>query len=238
MNATALDDRRDLEALLPWYLNGTLSARERVAVESWLAEDEDARLLLDAMREEQQATEEANAAIQVPDARAGLAALMAAVDGEAPERLSMTDRPAPPVRTARRGLLDRLSSWLPSTGLRLAAGAACVLVAVQAAAIAVLVATGPGDQPQQPGFQVASGTDAGTVTGTLGPRFLLTFSGDMTVAELGVFLAEHNLRLVDSPAASIYEVELTGTEVGAVDVAALEAVLEDDSRVQLIGRSD
>lgn len=236
MNATALDDRRDLEALLPWYLNGTLSARERVAVEGWLAEDEDARLLLDAMREEQQATEEANAAIQVPDARAGLAALMAAVDGEAREPLTITERPAPPVRTAGRGLLDRLSSWLPSTGLRLAAGAACVLVVVQAAAIALLVATDPTDQPGQPGFQVASGTDA--VTGTLGPRFLLTFSGDMTVAELGVFLADHNLRLVDSPAASIYEVELTGTGVDAVDVAALEAVLEDDSRVQLIGRSD
>src|SRR5690606_34970679 len=57
---TALEDRRELEALLPWYLNGTLSARERVAVESWLAEDEEARRLLDAMREEQEVTAAAN----------------------------------------------------------------------------------------------------------------------------------------------------------------------------------
>lgn len=236
---TALEDRRELEALLPWYLNGTLSARERVAVESWLAEDEEARRLLDAMREEQEVTAAANAEIRVPDAQAGLAALMAGIDAEEAAPLRVSERPAPPARAARPGLFARLTGWLPTPGLRLAAGVASVLIAVQAVAIAFLVATGGGEGSQEaPAFQVASDNAAATVTGTMGPRFLLTFSGDMTIDELGAFLAEHRLRLVDSPAASIYEVELTGADVNAVDVAALEAVLENDGRVTFIGRSD
>ncbi len=100
---TALEDRRELEALLPWYLNGTLSARERVAVESWLAEDEEARRLLDAMREEQEVTAAANAEIRVPDAQAGLAALMAGIDAEEAAPLRVSERPAPPARACSRG---------------------------------------------------------------------------------------------------------------------------------------
>lgn len=228
-----LDDPRALEALLPWYVNGTVTPRERAAIEAWLAEDEDARLLLDAMREEQEVTEMANAEIAVPDTRAGLAALMAGIDAEAPHQAAITERPRR-ASVARSGLFQRLVGWLPTPGLRLAAAAAGVLVVVQAAAIAVMLVGSPGPQQQQPGFQVASGDE----TAAVGPRFLLTFSGDMTVDELGAFLAEHRLRLVDSPAASIYEVELSGAGVNAVDIAALEAVLEGDGRVQVIGRSD
>jgi hypothetical protein len=237
MTNTTLDDPRELEALLPWYLNGTVSPQERTAIEAWLAEDAEARLLLDAMREEQEVTEAANAEIRIPDTRAGLSALLASIDAEASPRPAITERPVRRAQVARTSLFERLSSWLPTPGLRLAAGAAGVLVVVQAAAIAVMLSTGSdaGNEPTDPGFQVASGTESAT----MGPRFLLTFNGDLTISELDAFLAEHKLRLVDSPAASIYEVELTGTDVDAVDVAALEAVLEGDSRVQqVIGRSD
>ena len=228
------DDPRELEALLPWYLNGTVTPRERAAIEAWLAEDEDARLLLDAMREEQEVAEMANLEIAVPDTQTGLAALMASIDAEAGPQAAITERPVRRMPVTKTSLFERLSGWLPSPGLRLAAAAAGVLVVVQAAAIAVMLAGGPSQQQAEPGFQVASGEESATV----GPRFLLTFRGDMTVDELGTFLTDHQLRLVDSPAASIYEVELSGADVDAVDVAALEAVLEGDERVQVIGRSN
>lgn len=237
-DSSTLDAPRDLEALLPWYLNGTVSPDERAAIEAWLAEDEDARLLLDAMRDEQEVAGLANLEVEVPDAEAGLAALMREIDREAPLQAEQPEmRPRRETPIAKPTLFERVAAWLPSPGLRLAAGVAGVLVVVQAAAIAVMLIGGPGtsENPADPGFQVASG--GGDAVATVGPRFLMTFQGAMTIDELGTFLDEYKLRLVDSPAPAIFEVELTG-ETSAVDVAALETVLQDDSRVQLLGRSD
>ena len=234
---TTLDGPRDLEALLPWYVNGTVSDDERIAIEAWLAEDEEARLLLDAMRQERAVTEMANDEIEVPDADAGLAALMRQIDAEAPAQVAVEPRAARRAPVTKTSLFERIANWLPTPGLRVAAVAAGALVVVQAAAIAVMLAGGPGEQdaPGAPGFQVASGGDAATATG---PRFLMTFDGGMTIDELTTFLSEHELRLVDSPARDIYEVELTGADTTAVDAAALEAMLADNPQVDVIGRSD
>lgn len=234
---TTLDGPRDLEALLPWYVNGTVTEEERAAIEAWLAEDEEARLLLDAMRDEQEVTEMANAEIEVPDAEAGLAALMRQIEAEQPAQISPAAHPMRRAPIAKPSLFERLANWIPTPGLRIAAVAAGVLVVVQAAAIAVMLAGGPGEQqaPGAPGFQVATGED-GTTAG--GPRFLMTFDGGMTIEQLTSFLADYNLRLVDSPAGDIFEVELTGDATDAVDAAALEAALADNPQVQVIGRSD
>lgn len=233
---TTLEGPRDLEALLPWYLNGSVSDDERAAIESWLDEDADARLLLEAMRDEQEIAIAANAEIEVPDAEAGLAALMATID--APH---VTAAPAEaPRRTGpvRRSFMARLGAWLPTPGLRLAGALGAVLVVAQAAAIAVILGSGSGEvaNDQTPGFQTAS--DGGTADAGLGPRFLMQFPADLTVAELTQLLTDHSLRLTDSPAQGIYEVELVGAATDESAAAALEAELGTDERLMLLGRSN
>jgi len=234
-----LEGPRDLEALLPWYLNGTASEDERAAIEAWLDEDPHARQLLDAMRDEQETAITANNEIEVPDTEAGLAALMASID--APQA---AEEPAQRrVRDSRPGLMARLAAWLPTPGLRLAGALGAILVVAQAAVIGVMLATGPGtgagESPadgQTDGFVTAS--DGGDASTGLGPRFLMQFPADLTVAELGEVLAEHDLRLVDSPAEGIFEVELVGDATDEAAAAAAEAELDSDDRLMLIGRSN
>ena len=227
------EPNRDLEGLLPWYVNGTISADERAAIDAWLAEDANARLLLDAMREESDITAEANAEIVVPDTRAGLESLMAAIDAEAPVKRATATRAAV---EPRQGLMARLAGWLPTPGHRLAAGLAGVLVVAQAAAIAVMLSGGPGENTDtvQPGFQVASGGEASAV----GPRFIVMFPEEMTVADVTGFLAEQRMHIVGGPRSGMFEIALTAETPDEAAIAAAERILQSEAQVQFIGRAE
>lgn len=228
-----LEGPRDLESLLPWYLNGSVSEDERAAIEAWLDKDPAAQLLLDAMRDEQEITIAANAEVEVPDTEAGLAALMATIEAPQAEEAPASRR----AKVEKPGFFARLAEWLPTPGLRMAGAVAGVLVVAQAAAIAVILSTGPGADPSEgPGFQTAS--DGEPTAAGLGPRFLMQFPDDLTVAELTQLLAEHGLRMVDSPAEGIYEVELVGEATGEAAAAEAEAELGNDDRLMLLGRSN
>src|SRR5690606_24444802 len=87
--------RDELEALLPFYLNGTLDGRDLAAVEEWLATDPAASVALEEAEAEFSGTSAANDAIRPPaDA---LSRFSKALDAE-----------AGPVRAVAPSALSRL----------------------------------------------------------------------------------------------------------------------------------
>ncbi|MEZ5669021.1 MAG: hypothetical protein R3F55_16575 [Alphaproteobacteria bacterium] len=232
-NLTLDGPRDDLEALLPWYLNGTVNADERRAIDAWLAEDAQARQLLQAMREEREIVDEDSDAIVVPDAKAGLAALMAAIDAETPAaRRESAPRQAV---QARPGLLARMAAWLPTPGHRLAAGLAGVLVIAQAAALAVVLSSGGGEGGgAEPGFRVASGGEAAAT----GPRFIVMFPETMTMADVDAYLSAQQMLIVDGPRGGMYQIAPASGEADEAALAAAEENLRSDPQVQFIGRAE
>ncbi|HIP79917.1 MAG TPA: hypothetical protein EYH07_15815, partial [Kiloniellaceae bacterium] len=122
----------DLDLLLPWYVNGTLSAEEQQAVEAYLETNAHARdevALLSAMR--QQVKEES---IENSPGELGLKRLRREIS------LSEQQAPAP----AESGKVVSISSWW-----RPLAVAACLAVVIQAG---VIVTGGPGGDVDPAGF--------------------------------------------------------------------------------------
>ncbi len=122
----------DLDLLLPWYVNGTLSAEERQAVEAYLETSAHARdevALLSAMR--QQVKEES---IENSPGELGLKRLRREIS------LSEQQAPAP----GETGKVVSISSWW-----RPLAVAACLAVVIQAG---VIVTGGPGGDVDPAGF--------------------------------------------------------------------------------------
>ena len=70
MTSEALtSEREEIEALLPWFVRGTLAAGDRARVDSYLARHPDMRLQLDLVREEMDESVAANEAVAAAPAR-------------------------------------------------------------------------------------------------------------------------------------------------------------------------
>src|SRR5713226_162710 len=132
MMHTTSDDRRDIEALLPWHAAGTLSRRDAQRVDAAIEGDEDLARQYALVREELAETIHLNETLGAPSARA-MDKLFAAIDAE--EARSPRRRPS-------FDLAQRISEFLAVFTLRTlawAAGAAAVVLIVQAAVIAAVV---------------------------------------------------------------------------------------------------
>lgn len=120
MNTDKLDRRDELETLLPFYLNGTLSEDEREAVERWLASDPAAAIALEEAEAEYSAAAMGNEAIRPPaDALSRLSAAL--------------ERESGPPRLARTTWLKRAGGWFAAPSSGLAWGTAALAVALLAA---------------------------------------------------------------------------------------------------------
>lgn len=165
--------RDELEALLPFYLTGTLEGADLAAVEDWLANDPAAALALEEAEAELAGTSAANAEIRPPaDA---LSRFAKALDAEAgPQR-------AP-------SLFARLwdAFWaIPASVAWAVAAAAVALILVQT------VMEPGGREPLQ-----VAGTEAGDL-----PFALVTFKPEATLADVAAFLAAEGATIVSGPAA-------------------------------------
>jgi anti-sigma-K factor RskA len=168
--------RDELEALLPFYLNGTLDGEDLVAVEDWLASDTAAMTALAEVEAEFSSTAAANQAIRPPaDA---LSHFSRALDAEAGR-----EHPAAP------SVLSRLWAGfmaIPAGVAWAAATAAVVLVLVQAV--------------MEPGGRGGPVEIAGTEARDM-PFALVTFKPDARIADISAVLADQGAVILSGPAA-------------------------------------
>ena len=180
MSASEDMSRRDeLEALLPFYLNGTLEGPDLAAVEEWLAGDPAALAALEEAEAEFSGASAANEAIRPPaDA---LSRFSRALEAEAgPAR-------APEATSCVAQLWNRFMA-VPVGVAWAAAAAALAFILVQA----VLE---PGRRGAD--FEIA-GSDENLATM---PFAFVTFKPDARMADIAAFLAGNGAAIVSGPAA-------------------------------------
>jgi anti-sigma factor RsiW len=174
-NPEKMSRRDELEALLPFYLNGTLDGADLAAVEEWLAGDPSAMAALDEAEAEFSGTSAANDAIRPPaDA---LSRFSKALDAE-----------AGPARAYAPSVLSRLWSGfvaIPASFAWAAAAAAVALVLVQTV--------------MEPGGRGGPVEIAGSGQADL-PFALVTFKPDARIVDIAAFLSGQGATIVSGPA--------------------------------------
>ncbi len=181
-----MSSRDELEALLPFYLNGTLDEVDLAAIEEWLATDPEAVAALEAAEFEFAGTAEANEAIRPP--AEALARFSAALDAEAGQTAAV-DVPS---------ILARFWAgfWaIPASVAWATAAAAVALVLVQ-------TVLGPGGS-QEP-VEIAGSGQGGDL-----PFVLVTFKSEAKLADVSAFLAEQRASILSGPApGGIYKIAI------------------------------
>ena len=188
--------RDELEALLPFYLNGTLEGDDLVAVEQWLTSDVAAITALGEAEAEFSGVAAVNEAIRPPaDA---LSRFAKAIDAE-----------AGPV-AAKAGPSTIVQLWNRFTAIP--ASAAWAVAAAALAFVLVQATIEPGRQA--PDFEVA-GTpeDRATV-----PFALVTFRPDATIADINALLAANGGSIFAGPASGgVFKIAIAATTVADYD---------------------
>ena len=173
----------DIEALLPWYAAGTLEPREADEVEAALAADMELARRLELVREEMTEAILLNEALGVPSARV-MENLFKAIDKE--RKIA---------RAPARGGLGWLTDLFTPRAFAFAAGAAVIVIMLQAGVIAKLVLqdraeTGssfePASAPATRGFEIGSFA-------------LVRFAPQASIADISRFLDSRDAVIVDGP---------------------------------------
>ncbi|MFC5585550.1 hypothetical protein ACFPOD_10535 [Nitratireductor kimnyeongensis] len=175
MNENAQSNRRDrLEALLPFFLNGTLSGAELREVEEWLASDPEAMASLAEAEGEYSATLADNEAILPPE------------DALARFSKALTEE-AGPERIAKLSLRERLATFLPSLPVQAAWVAAGLAFAI------LLGQTFWFNLSQTEQYSVA-GAERENV-----PFLFVTFSSHASIAHVSALLEESGVEIAAGP---------------------------------------
>ena len=139
-----MNEREEIELLLPWYATGKLDAEDQRRVETYLANHRDLDDQLALVREDRDDVIALNEQMPTPSA-GGLDRLLARVDAEEPDAGRKTV-------SFFQGLKDLFGEY-GSPGLKLAAVSLVVLFVAQSVAItSLLTETAPGGT-----YQTASG---------------------------------------------------------------------------------
>jgi hypothetical protein len=184
----------DIEALLPWYAAGTLDAREAGQVEAALAADAELGRRLDLVREEMTEAIVLNEALGVPSARVA-EKLFSAIDRE---------------RRAASPAAGRLTGWFADLfsprSLAFAAGAAALLVVVEAGVIARLALQ---ELPPPSGGTFTPASVNNTTRGfEIGVLAKVRFAPQASVAEVTRLLDGQKALIVDGPSEGMYRVRI------------------------------
>jgi len=175
----------DLEALLPWYAAGTLDSREADEVEAALATDRELARRFDLVRDEMTETILLNEALGVPSARV-MENLFKAIDKE---------RKSARAPAARIGLGAWLTDLFTPRAFAFAAGAAIVVIMLQAGVITKMVL--------QDRLEGGASFEPASAPPTRGIEFgsyaLVRFSPQATMADITRFLDSREAVIVDGP---------------------------------------
>jgi anti-sigma-K factor RskA len=200
------------EEMLPWYAAGTLSPEETHAVEARLQVDPALRAHLARIDEERLETIH-EAEMHSPASARMAERLFAAVDADAAER-------------NRSSALTRwttaIGAWLDSLtprNLALAAGAAVLVIVLQAAVLGTLLTGGQRSDPR-----LASGPGQSTPGGV---SLLVGFQPDARVDDIAALLHRIGGRIVDGPrAGGLFLVRVDGNDPAGADRQAATARLQ------------
>jgi anti-sigma factor RsiW len=192
-----LSERDEIEMLLPWYVTGRIDAADRARVEGYLEAHPDMLRQLALIREEQGATIAANEAIAAP------ASLTVARGMDAVARATSLG----PRRRAS-GLWQSVRAFFAmptAAGVRTAALAAAVVVALQAAVIGAMLSSGGP-------YTTASGGTAEAST------VIVRFTDTATAPAIAAALASRGMTLVDGPKpGGTFVVRIGGKDLAATD---------------------
>src|SRR5579862_3517134 len=200
----------DLEALLPWYAAGTLDPREADEVEAALAADPELARRFDLVREEMTETILLNEALGVPSARV-MENLFKAIDKE---------RKGARAPMARSGLGAWLTDLFTPRAFAFAAGAAAIVILLQAGVITKLMLQAP---------EAASNEVYGTASAcppSCGPEagayVLVRFAPQASIADITRFLDGRDAVIVDGPrpggAAGMYRVRVADKQLAKDEI--------------------
>ncbi len=176
----------DLEALLPWYAAGTLNSRDADRVEAALANDRELARRYAIVREELTETILLNESLGAPSARV-MGNLFKAIDKERKTARSPS---------AARGLGAWLADLFTPRAMAWSAGAAAVIILLQAGVITRMVLHEDGGQS----FEVSSYGGSGATRGVdIASYALVRFVPQASIAEISRFLDSHDAKIVDGP---------------------------------------
>lgn len=189
-----LDPRREIEELLPWYVNGTLSPAEMATVEQSLARDPVCRAELEECRALARLLEAHETATWQPSP-AAFDRLLADID-----RLDAAPTPARTDPPWWRPILE----WLRNTPAPVRWTLAAQSLALAALALALLLPA----QPVDPGYETLSD---GPPVLTAEPRLRVVFDDAMNVGELRTLLHGIAGHVVAGPTPlGVYTIAVTG----------------------------
>jgi len=194
----------DLEALLPWYAAGTLDSREADEVEAALAADQELARRFDLVREEMTETILLNEALGVPSARV-MENLFKAIDKE---------RKVARAPMARGGLGAWLTDLFTPRAFAFAAGAAVIIIMLQAGVITKMMLQAPQDNGASYGTASACPPSCGPETGSF---VLVRFAPQASIADITRFLDSRDAVIVDGPrpggVGGMYRVRVADTQL-------------------------
>lgn len=180
--SSALNEEDVLE-LLPWYATGKTTPAESAAIERMVNASPKLQAELAQVRRERAVQLESKKAAGEP-APEFLDRLMSQLDGArqwAPIARDASESDAP-------GLLARLFGFAATPAMRLAAIAACLVIVVESAALVHLAGSGGS-------YQTAAGPDEAAA----GPRLIVRFQPDATMAAIAMLLDDSDATIVKGP---------------------------------------
>lgn len=202
-------DPDPVEALLPWYAAGTLSADEKRAVDEALAHDPGLRAHLALIEEERGEIVHASEQIEAPS-RPIADKVFAAIAEEAPSaRARAAARPD-------RSWATRLGEWLAGfspAGLGFAAAAALAVIGVQAGLFGLVAV----DRATHGAYRTA----AGERTEAPGTFLLVGFQPAATLEAVTQLLDGQGARIVEGPLpGGVFRLRLAAASPGDAERAA------------------
>lgn len=192
-------EREDIEALLPWYEQGRLDARDTKRVEDYLAAHPDMESQISLIAEERGEAVLLNEARGAPGEGA-LDRLMANIEEEERDNPSLAA-----MKPALKGWMSKLFGTPVPAPLQWATTAAAVVIVAQGVALGVLMTS---DVTPGPGYETASGPAQKAASGSFA---LVQFGQDSTAEQINGLLTEMGLSIVDGPKpGGMYKVRLSG----------------------------
>jgi hypothetical protein len=208
----------ELEALLPWHVNGTLSARDANRVEEALARNPALARQHAVIQDEYAETILLNESLGVPSSRA-MQKLFAAIDAEPERKPSFS-----------LGLSARIAGFfagLSPRTLAYSAAACAIALLLQAGVIGAVLLKDRGDGA----YQAASYPSS---AGSAGPIALIRFAPDARMSDINAFLGTYKASIIDGPKAGTFRVQIGDKALSKDDAARLIAQIQSEKIVSLV----